>query len=84
MKMLTAPLLVAILGAPSYAIAEDLATDQAATEAEQPETQPKLTMDPMWILDPGAKKTAETTGHAAESLAPELESLLEEAEAAER
>ncbi len=31
------------------------------------------------VLGPGAEKTAETTGHVAEELDPELEALLEEA-----
>ncbi len=83
MKMLTASLFAAVLGATSYAIADDLATDQEATGADQSETQARLIMDPMWILDPGAKKTAETTRREAEPLAPELVSLLEEAEAVE-
>ncbi len=84
MKMFTSSLLVAILGVSSYALADDAATNEAATDAEQSDTQARLTMDPMWILDPGAKKTAETTGRAEEALDSELEALLEEAEAAER
>ena len=81
MRMLTAPLLAVILGTTSYAMADDRVSDRAATETGQPETQARLTMDPMWILDPGAKKTAETTGREAEPLTADLESLLEEAEA---
>ncbi len=36
------------------------------------------------VLGPGAEKTAETTGHVAEELDPELEALLEEAATLEK